>query len=269
MKTFNITRFHNSLLWQVVVRKRILINFAAFGLLFALIPMVFNIVNNFSHIIPMDWNGVASIYAMIMVAYLTTCGAFIVGNISDKNSRINAFLLPASKLEKFVSRYIFLLIAVPLAAFVGLIVGDIIQMPIYKILSGEASSLTYAFLYNMAHSYYFWGGMSEGMGTMINGIVVALYIHSILLLCGTFFHRHAWIKSNVLLLLASIVLSAVIMLIAKSILNAIYGAGNYVVYLENSIAWYVLFIIFFVFNYWAAYRIYSRMQAINNKWYNF
>lgn len=268
MKTFNITRFRNTLLWQVVDRKKILVNFAAFGLLFVIIPMVFNLVSNLSHIVPMDW-GVASTYTVIMLAYLATCGAFIVGNISEKNSRINAFLLPASKLEKFISRYIFLLIAVPLAAFIGLIVGDLIQMLIYKVLSGEASSLTYAFVYNMSHSYNFWHGMSESKGGWMKVIVLALYIHSLFLLCGTFFRRHAWIKSNVLLFLASIVFSAVIIFIAKSILDVIYGADNYVIYLEYSEAWNVLIFAIFVFNYWAAYRIYSRMQAINNKWYNF
>ncbi len=269
MKTFNITRFYRTLLWQMAERKKKSFSVVAFGFLFAVIGALVQFPFGTLIITPLYMSGVASILAVIAVAYALTCGAFIVANIPDKTSRINTFILPASKLEKFASRYAYLLIAVPLLALAGVIVGDLLQMMVYKIAVDDASSLTLSFFSQLSNNYLYKGSTEV---TMVAYSSLWL-IHSIYLLLGTFFRRRAWIKSNLVLVALIIVLSLSLTFGTKAIFDGIYGEGNYnIVLVEGlwpTIGECAVMLALTVFNYWAAFRIYARMQVVNNRWYNF
>lgn len=269
MNTFNITRFFHTLLWQTAERKKKSFSVVAFGFLFAVIGAFVQFPFGTLISTPLYMSGVASVLAVMAVAYMLTCGAFIVANIPDKTSRINTFILPASKLEKFASRYVYLLIAVPLLALVGIITGDLLQMLVYKIAVGDASSLTLSF-FNQLSTNYLYKGCAE---TTFVAYALLWLIHSVYLLLGTFFRRRAWIKSNLLLVVLLIVLSLSVAFGTKGVLDFIYGEGNYnIVLVEGllpTIAECAVMLALTIFNYWAAFRIYARMQVVNNRWYNF
>lgn len=257
MNTFNINRFARTLTCEVLTRKCI---YAALGAFLAvMVPAAFRLIMGISNM-DMDW--FASLLAVVMAAYFITCGAFIVNNLDDSKKRINAFLLPASKLEKFVSRYLFLLIAMPIALLIGFAAGDVLQMLLFKLIQGEASPLMPALAEAMSNT------VSTDSGTL----AFLWLLHSLYLLFGLFFRRHAWLLSCLLLLAVAILISVFTISGAKAILDLIYGAGNYNIVPIDS--WwvtaieYAVCIALTVFNYWAAFRIYSNLQAINNKWYN-
>lgn len=272
MQTFNIHRFGNTLLWQIADSKKTCLNFLAFSFLFSIVGELFNFMLqlDFKMMSPLDLrkmqaNNVATFFYAIFFVYMLTFGTLIVSNISDKTRRINAFILPASKLEKFVSRYIFLFIIIPLLAIVGLFAGDLVQMLVLKIVTGDAYSITLCFLNRLGEMFD-----SENVCTTFFS---AWFIHSFLLLLGTCFRRHAWIKSALVAVGIAIVISLVSIVGTKEILDLIYGEHNYNVVLINSpwvtVAICLGFFAVTVFNYLASFRIYTRMQAINNKWYNF
>lgn len=269
MKNFNITRFSHTLLWQMAERKKKNFSVVAFGFLFAVIGALAQFPFGTLIITPLYMEGVASVLAVIAVAYALTCGAFIVSNLPDKISRLNTFILPASKLEKFASRYAYLLIAVPLLALVGIVAGDLLQMLVYMAIVGDASSMTLSFFSLLSTNYLYKGGAEA---TLVAYALLWL-IHSIYLLLGTFFRRHAWLKSNLLLLVLLIVLSMAVAFGTKGVLDFIYGEGNYnIVLVEGlwpTIAECTVMLALTIFNYWAAFRIYARMQVVNNRWYNF
>lgn len=272
MQTFNIHRFGNTLLWQIADSKKTCLNFLAFCFLLSIVGELINFMSplDFNMMSPLDitkWrsDNVAIFFYAIFLVYLLTFGTLIVSNISDKTRRINAFILPASKLEKFVSRYVFLFIVIPLVAIVGLFIGDLVQMIVLKIVTGDAYSITLCFLNRL-------GEMFDSEDTC-TAFFLAWFIHSFLLLLGTCFRRHAWIKSALVAVTIAIAIGLVSIVGTKEILDLIYGKHNYNVVLIDS-PWVTIIacLVFFaltVFNYWASFRIYARMQAINNKWHNF
>lgn len=266
MNTFNINRFKNTLIWQIANNKKMAINILAFGFLFAVIGGLAGLASAYpnapteSYAITCD-----DIFSVISVIYLLTLGTFIVSDISDKVGRISNFILPVSKLEKFISRYVYLLIIVPLLALAGLVVGDLIQMLLNIMVLGDAYSLT--------RDLFKAGIRLPEVANAYEQFVVLWLIHSIFLLLGTFFRRHAWIKSALLAVSLTIAISLVAFFGTKGILDLIYGEGNYNLLIVDT--WwataigYIITLAIIVFNYWAAFRIYARMQAVNNKWHNF
>lgn len=261
MNNFNIQRFNNLMLYQITKDGKKYAMAGAVGLLAVMVPCVFHLILGDSE--PSYTGTIADVLEAFLIIYLITCGALIVTDLKDKNSRISTFLIPASKLEKFVSRYILLLIALPLAVVIGVVVGDLVQMLLYSLIMGTSSSVMGDF-----------GNMFSYQ--MSNNFPAALIVpwlgHSMYLLLGTVFRRHAWIKSNVSLFAILTALGLVVLLASKLLLDSIYGEGNYNVLIVDN--WwvttleYIVILAIIAFNYWASFRIYARMQAINNKWYN-
>lgn len=270
MQTFNITRFKNTLVWQIANDRKQVLNFLAFGFIFALFPAVLFLFKiGVPSASPYYVTDVAPVFVGIAAIYLLTCGAVIVSDISDKIKRINSFILPASKLEKFVSRYIYLLVVIPITAFIGLVVGDLVQMLIYQIAVGDSASIVYRLIRSLTVDYPRNTGVPDGF----QWFLLLWLIHTHFLLFGTFFRRLAWIKSTVLLLIIYIIFSLGFAFGFLGLLDLIYGEGQYKLIFIDS--WWVYALKYMslaaliAFNYWAAFRIYSRMQAVNNKWYNF
>lgn len=201
----------------------------------------------------------------VLGVYMLTCGALIVSDLSDSGSRMQLFLLPASRLEKFLCRCCYLLIVVPLAIVLGLVAGDAVQM----LLCAAAGFPTESFTLNAVPPLIF----LPHNGAILAAVVNFIFVNSLFFLSGTFFRRHAWIKSCIFLMLFFLFVLACVFLAGKMILDFVYGEGNYSLIIENySLLCIVLTAVFLalaVFNYWAAFRIYSRMQAANNTWHNF
>lgn len=272
MQTFDIHRFGKTLLWQIADRRKTATGFLAAGFLLPVVGGLLYLFSSYSidndafRIVSNSYAfSVASIFYAFLVVYMLTLGTFIVSNISEKKSRINAFLLPASKLEKFTSRYIFLLIFIPLLAFAGIVIGDLVQMLILKIAIGDAYSVTNC-LFNS------FGVFRLDASQSAVSFFALWLVHSFMLLLGTVFRRRAWIKSALAAVAIVMVLGIVFAVGAKGILDLLYGSGNYnVVVIDapwvSALTCLVMFAVT-AFNYWVAYSIYARMQAVNNKWYN-
>lgn len=261
MQSFNTTRFIQTLKWQLADHKKNFYAPMSKGFLATITPCIFYLA---IYKRPLDESTIFNILAIFLAIYLTTCGALIVSNISDKNRRINDFLVPASKLEKFTSRYISLLFSTPVSVTIGVAAAYLLQIPICGIITGSLPTIDLTSI-----------GQNFTWNTTLNtteGIFLVLSIHSLSLLLGTIFRRNAWIKSCLTVVVASTTLSIITFFGTKSILDAIYGENNYnIVLIESwwvSALQYTLSIIQISLCYRGAFRIYSRMQAVNNKWHN-
>lgn len=263
MQSFNISRFRNTLLWHLTSdRKTLLNNCAGGGLLAAALPCLFWLAFGVGggHIATL-----AGGLSAIAIAYFTTCGAFVVSNIPGKQRRISALLLPASKLESFLSRYLCVLVARPAAVLAGLLAGDLLQLAVFALLQRETSSLTMTLLQTL--------GDMAAEGAFTETAALAMLAHAIFLLSGTIIRRHAWIKTNLLLLAVVTIVPLIIIGVSKLVFDTIYGARNYnIIFDENSPLWaagfYTVTLAIVALCYWGAYRVYARMQAVSNRWHN-
>lgn len=274
MQNFNIKRFAYTLRWQLSDRKGIY-TFAAIGLILIFLPtMVSAFVSGVFTRDDYDMTCVetaASLLGVALLIYYISCGALIVSHLSNKQSRINAFMLPASRLEKFAARYLYLIVGLPLAFIIGFAAGDLLQMAVYQVIFGHCRS---AIALGFIATADMLPRLSLEFGETVTGIVALLWLpHSQFLLVGTFFRRHAWILSCLTLFFFSTAVIACIACICTELPVLLNGQGIYsvgIVTTPLAKTLYALAIVLIIaFNYWAAYRISSRMQAVNNKPLNF
>ena len=270
MKNFNTTRFINLLLWQFAWSKKKLLYMVAGCAAAIIIPALLTISLTRSAFNADNLGGFICAFAFV---YFMTSGALIASNIGNKRQRIALFSLPATKLETFLARYLHLVVIIPLAALLGIIAGDAIQAIFSLIVAGNCDSV---FL-SLFKGHWFMSGNGGYAATVIT-LLLLLLGHSFMLLCGTIFRRHAWIKTMIAQGVVAIIVSTVIALIGFTItmsLDKIFGADQYNVVFAGDgyqIAAQILFLAFLVAgiiaSYWGAFRIYSRMQAVNNQWHN-
>lgn len=206
----------------------------------------------------------ATIFSLVFIVYFLTCGAFIVSNIHDKRTRIPMFLLPASKTVGFVARYVEVLILRPLTLLIGIVGGDLIQMALYGIVRGEAYSVTAA----ISHVVYNYFG-----DVVIEEFAALLLFHTFFLLSGMVFRRYAWIKTWLVIMVISFFTTMVTFVSMGLIFQYALGPNQYHVEFYDlpvlyTTLYYVITLGLAALCYWGAYRIYSRMQVIGNKWHN-
>ncbi len=273
MKNFNITRFAHVMRWQLSERRG-LYTYAAAG--FIIIAFATLLIPFLAGVFRQDYydssytSTASTILTVVITWYYLACGALIVADLGDKRKRISAFMLPASRLEKFSARYLYLIIALPLAFVAGFVVGDLLQMGIFQAMFGNSRSAFALFLTVTVDTF---PRLSFSFGDTFIGFMGLLWLHSIFLLIGTFFRRHAWILSNLLVFVAATLFIGGIAFAAKAVLDTLYGDGIYrvgIITTPLATTLHTLALILVIaFNYWASFRIYSRMQAVTNKTLNF
>lgn len=227
----------------------------------AFAKMYFTHKYNFTYV-----DNMSGVFGFIAVTYFATCSAFIVSNIQDKRSRIAEFVIPASKLEKFVVRYIHLVVFIPLAALVGIAVGDVLQIILGLVITGDCQS----FIVTMFRNF---GFTSYSPTDTFPLVALFVFFHTLLLVLGTIIRRRAWIKSNIIVWFSLFVLTVAGLCIASLVLNAIYDNVNYAITTLTDrdvldVFLSIIIIAVSVFNYRLSFRIYSRMQIVTNRWHN-
>lgn len=269
MIDFNFERFGKVIACTVAGNKKFYIQIAAvFAAIILVMAVSSLLINQRDTSIGYVTTATALIGTTIFV-YFSTCLAAIVRNIPDKSTRIAAFMLPASKLEKFVARYVHLILFIPLAALVGILASDAVQMILSTIVTGDSNSIAAYFVHNISIVKPQVGGVQmAGLGQ----IMFMLYSNSLFLAVGTVFRRNAWIKSNIVIGFSFITLLVLCAFAIKWVLDTLYGENNYsIVLLDNTLVTVItntVTALLVLFNYWIGYRIYSRMQVVANRWNN-
>ena len=199
------------------------------------------------------------------------CASFMFSQMKDTRSRSAYLLWPVSHLEKFV---ISLLLYVVLAAvltigayvmadalrvFVDWVTGRVIVWGVPKLFEPLGSNAAFD---DWQSAWMF--------------ITVVFYIHSLYVFGGTLFRRQQFLMTS-----AAIV---VIVILVTIILNQISWSGDGSNFISSTWdektltytttfhpAFYILNTVhslLTVFLYWASYKLFTRMQVINNKWLN-
>ena len=199
------------------------------------------------------------------------CASFMFSQMKDTRSRSAYLLWPVSHLEKFV---ISLLLYVVLAAvltigayvmadalrvFVDWVTGRVIVWGVPKLFEPLGSNAAFD---DWQSAWMF--------------ITVVFYIHSLYVFGGTLFRRQQFLMTS-----SAIV---VIVILEAIIQNQISWIGDGLQFVNSTWdektltytttfypAFYILntvLCVLTVFHYWASYKLFTRMQVINNKWLN-
>ena len=184
-------------------------------------------------------------------------GTFFIQDLEGRQQRINELMLPATNLEKFVARVLLVAVIYPLAICASFIVADGLQQLISMIIAhGERMSMVVAYFdidtYVSADSPLW----TKALSTLMN--------YSIAIYGGLLFRKLAWLKSIVVFFIVII-----LFLIGYFFLRLyLYEYTDYEVVLIGDSYDSMISIGVSLLMFWSSYKIYTRLQVINNRWRN-
>lgn len=266
MNTFDLQRFGKVFMRLLQLRRGILVKW---GLtIAAIIFLIAALTSNFE-LSPETYGAqhtVSIMGAIGMATFLlgfgsSVAGTFVISDLEDKQDRMFELMLPATNLEKFLARVIFTLVILPLFLLAGVILADLAQQLFSMILHHGARASIIG---------EFWNNIINNFEAKQYFALMLLYINTnaVAVLGGVFFRKTAWLKTGLTLFILAMLMG---------ILGTLFGFllalnPDYEVYIpewmQNVFVGDSILIIISGCLYWLAYRIFTRLQVISNRFIN-
>ena len=204
-------------------------------------------------------------FVLMMVA-----GCSIFKNLLSKQNRITFLSLPASNLEKYISRFIWVNVGYAIMFVIAVIFADLILALFSLMLGlgvhGSVTVTLFAELFESKTVLYSRILNPGYFSVMV--CTIMLFMQSSWTLLGTLFRKNAWLWTL-----------CIQVFLGTSWAMAISGSDSFLSQLwlsfHSTLGHDLFFWIHVIFGlaasvlmYWGSYRIFCRMQVINNKWLN-
>ncbi|RGH39557.1 hypothetical protein DW917_11110 [Prevotella sp. AM42-24] len=208
-----------------------------------------------------------SVIAFIAFYVLASC---IFNNMKTKLQRECFLMLPACNLEKFVARLLMMSIGVLVQLFAAVILADVIQFIFSFIITPDFHiSITWAVLSHIIPTIQPFDNDWLKWITLYSFI---LFSHSFATLGGTFYRKLPVLLTACTGILLSMILGYIINKLGEA---GVFDFFSHINFSNGSTADYCItitasfvFLALAAFNYWASYKLFTRMQVICNKWIN-
>ena len=218
------------------------------------------------------------IIGMVVSVAMIYYASRIMKCMDNKEKRISYLLLPATKLEKFFSRALFVTVGTVLMILVALLALELthyLLLPLFDLPAVYSQPmLVEVFSMKWAHASVDATGESVYSWWLMQLLVwiFCLWNHSLFILGGSFWYKHPFLKT-IGACLAVTILGGI--LFASSVDSGIWSFlirrvdENYphspqtVNGLLTIIS--VVFLLFTVFNWWLSYRLFTRSEVIKRK----
>jgi hypothetical protein len=283
MSTFNTTRFSQALKCQfLVLRKTWIRLFGIFTLVMFMANLFFTRVQSMKYddmvsqwpmedVINRYGNYVEQtlVFGVVFFCFSMLFGAsFLFSGMKDTRKRSAFLLWPVSNLEKYIISLLLsilwlavitigaYLLADTLRVFIDWVTGRVVIWGLPKIIHAVFGPAAFEY-WQIAWMLFAW----------------VFYIHSLYILGGTLFRRQQFLFTSATIAVFGILLVMILNQINPQI-DFITGSWD-----EKTETYTQIFHPFFyvlnttlclliVFHYWASYKLFTRMQVINNKWLN-
>jgi len=199
------------------------------------------------------------------------CASFLFSQMKDTRTRSAFLLWPVSNLEKFVISLLHSIVLMAVLTIAAYVLADALRVFIDwitgRIIVWGSPMIFTRIIYSPA--FVDWQPV-----WML--FTVVFYIHSLYILGGTLFRRQQFLLTS-----TTIVAVAILLTIIPS---PISWSGDGLSFItstwdEKTLTYITTYHPFFymlntvvclltVFHYWASYKLFTRMQVINNKWLN-
>ena len=274
--TFDINRFYNLMRYEVLSESK---NFLrgllglTMGLTFYFCLIYYAVKDSTS---PEKFQTIyfqcenAAYFAFFCVMFVAGC--MIFKNMLTKQQRISFMALPASNLEKFIARFLWTNVGYLLMVILSTIFADIL-LALFSLCLGEGVHGSVVFA--ICESLFDGHGCMRIAGNRLPDFyfylwmtTVVFFLQSSWTFIGTLFRKNAWLWAICLEVLFGSVF--VVLLDSEpfwftSFYSSLYDAiGVRWMVLSHS----VLGLAASALLYWGSYKLFVRMQVINNKWVN-
>ena len=204
--------------------------------------------------------GMACVMASVF-ALVVACGLF--AGEQTKQGFILTLMLPASNLEKFLSRWVFM-VALTLAGTVVVFpVADLLHL-LYCLVFGQPVVSTLPHIVDNLEAVCFpWGYSANGVLMGVAAMARLLTIHAFFLLGATLFRKHSFLLTASSLVILLSVFASTVQWLAHLTTHIVEQDATPTQWpMLGSIAFYLLVICAFC---WLAYRLFCRWQVVTHK----
>lgn len=269
MNNFNIKRFNKLMVWTIFSSKKEL--FAQMATLFIIyftiqmLPAITDDTDTTSF--KFKINSFSNIAFMVFVFYAWISGSFLFTNMKTKEKRIAYKMLPATDLEKWIARVVYILATCIVGSFLMLVLTDLLRMGIFQLFYGDYFMSNTAEIWNNQH--IFMPEDASATSRFLQSTTVYIWmawVYSIYILGGTLFRRQAFIMTSLTMFVLTCLFVAFLSLV-KDYVSFSCNLNSQEEHL--ALAFLSLFgLILVVVNYWLSYKIFRHTQVINNRWIN-
>ena len=286
MSTFNINRFAQALKCQFLVMRKMWIRlFGIFTLVMFMAGLFWtrvqgtgydymvenwpaeDVYRNYNHYVEQTL-----VFSVIFFCFSMLFGAsYLFSSMKDTRKRSAFLLWPVSNLEKYTINLLLsilwlaiitvgaYLLADTLRVFVDWVTGRIVIWGFPKLAEPFGNNAAFEH-WQTAWMFFTW----------------VFYIHSLYIVGGTLFRRQQFLLTSCTIVLVAILLTMLLNQIDWNSMNIEFITGTWdektetythifhpFFYILNTAVTLLIFV-----HYWASYKLFTRMQVINNKWLN-
>lgn len=270
---FQFSRLLMVMRWDVFTNLKTYLNMTL-GMTFALLPFfimqLYQLSKQyqlFPDAIDLSYWGMSQYVLMIfsIAMYMMATQIFMV--MKTTGQREQFLMLPASNLEKYISRFLFSTLGAAVAMITAIVVSDLVQLIFsFLLLPGHHQSVC---LSTMTLLWKIWTTFIENIdstGALLLSLLIVtcgVLVHSFFILCGTLFRKHTIVVTTILF----IAMTYLVIYVIESVPGTITTCLNHG---DNSWLFSLLIaeLLLGGFQYWLSYKVFTRMQVICNKWIN-
>lgn len=270
---FQFSRLLMVMRWDMFTNLKSYLNMML-GMTFALLPFfimqLYQLSKQyqlFPDTIDLSYWGMSQYVLMIfsIAMYMMATQIFMV--MKTTGQREQFLMLPASNLEKYISRFLFSTLGAAVAMITAIVVSDLVQLIFsFLLLPGHHQSVC---LSTMALLWKIWTTFIESIdstGALLLSLLIVtcgVLVHSFFILCGTLFRKHTIVVSGILFIVMTYLVIYVIESVPGTITTCLMHGDN---------SWIFCLLIAELllagFQYWLSYKVFTRMQVICNRWIN-
>ena len=223
----------------------------------------------------------AFIFILVLGGFYTASS--IMENMDTQQNRISFLMLPATSLEKFITRAMYVTLGFALTIFIALLLAEVTRflfLPLFN-LPEEYHQSVLPFMWNELMAVETMKFVGEGADesytieimTNVIGWLVLFWTHSFFVLGGCYWQKHPFWKTLGVIMLVNHLLGLIGVLLIQSFEDVNWHIV--VEWLDANLSWItiegilsfliVLFTCLLVLNWWLSYRYFKRSQVIKLK----
>ena len=202
-------------------------------------------------------NGVGALGAIAMFLFWLISASILYRSEQKKQQRIAWLMLPATNLEKFLARWIYMVVFSLVAGMLTFFVADVLHI-VYLWMSGwPIKAATPSFFQAMPHQDEY-----NPLLHIINVYGMMITIHAFFLLGSVLFRKYHFIVSAALFVLFFTIMASLYNVLGLYLYNGETARTiTNIVFIVFEVCAIVLFT-------WLAYRLFCRWQVVTHKFVN-
>ena len=294
MNSFSFNRFGKTLRWVMAVNFRTLLMWTIGSVVAVFVGELMSAeIGKYSADEMVRLYGTMGCALFILVSLIMT--STIVSSVNEKRKRQAFLMMPSTNLEKFLSLLVYTSVICVACVFLAFVLGDCLRMAWFKMQSFFVDyEVQVSVIGDPVETYHGW---SSALPKLIENLTpsmldpesdrytwfynamtlfvisaVGVWIHSLLIICGTLLRKYAFVVASLIIILCSILLSWTIHHFGLFLFwGDVWKDGIHYESEVGALA-YVLAVLLpalAVFNYWASFHIFKHFELITNKWTNY